>query len=256
MVSTSTPNSPASPQPDAAPALTRPGTANAPSPSAAEASPSLSPSERAALDDFAALHRDLFHANVLDTIRTNDDIRLTIRMALRLYRGMMKGSIPYSESKLKVATLALRARTLNVPRPLTPRAPRTPSPSSPSPRPTRPSLQPAASSTPRQPTAILPDASTASNSSASVSPSQFIANIKAELPKLQAELESHQPNLLRLQQQLTNATNPTDRQVRQRRLDGFLAQHIHPLQQRIAIFTSHLAARDIQATTYATPTPL
>ena len=254
MVSTSTPSSPASPQPDAAPALTRPGSANAPSASAAEPSPSLSPSERAALDDFAALHRDLFHANVLDTIRTNDDIRLTIRMALRLYRGMMKGSIPFSENKLKVATLALRARTLHVPRPLTPRAPRTPSPSSPSPRPTR---QPAAtSSAPRQPNATSPDASTASTSSASVSPSQFIANLKAELPKLQAELESHQPNLLRLQQQLTNATNPTDRQTRQRRLDGFLAQHIHPLQQRIAIFTSHLAARDIQATTYATPTPL
>ena len=254
MVSTSTPNSPASPQPDAAPALTRPGTASAPSASAAEPSPSLSPSERAALDDFATLHRDLFHANVLDTIRTNDDIRLTIRMALRLYRGMMKGSIPFSENKLKVATLALRARTLHVPRPLTPRAPRTPSPSSPSPRPTR---QPATtSSTPRQPHAASPDASTASNASASVSPSQFIANLRAELPKLQAELESHQPNLLRLQQQLSSATNPTDRQVRQRRLDGFLAQHIHPLQQRIAIFTSHLAARDIQATTYATPTPL
>jgi hypothetical protein len=254
MVSTSTPNSPATPQPEAAPALTRPGTANAPSASAPEPSPSLSPSERAALDDFATLHRDLFHANVLDTIRTNDDIRLTIRMALRLYRGMMKGSIPFSENKLKVATLALRARTLHVPRPLTPRAPRTPSPSSPSPRPTR---QPAAtSSAPRQPNATSPDASTASTSSASVSPSQFIANLKAELPKLQAELESHQPNLLRLQQQLTNATNPTDRQTRQRRLDGFLAHYIHPLHQRIAIFTSHLAARDIQATTYATPTPL
>ena len=63
MVSTS--NSPTSPSPDAAPALTRPGTVNAPSASAAEPtptpSPSLSPAERASLDDFAALHRDLFH---------------------------------------------------------------------------------------------------------------------------------------------------------------------------------------------------
>jgi len=243
----STPNSPASPQPDAAPALTRPGTADVPTPS-----PSLSPAERAALDDFAALHRDLFHANVLDTLRTNDDIRLTIRMALRLYRGMMKGSIPFSENKLKVATLALRARTLNVPRPLTPRAPRTPSPSSP-----RPTRQPTASSSaPREPKAASPDTSTAPIPSASVTPSQFIANIQAELPKLQAELESHQPNLLRLQQQLSNATNPTDRQICQRRLDEFLRHTIHPRQERIAIFTSHLAAHDIQATTYATPTPL
>lgn len=129
--------------PEAAPSLTRPGTA---SPAAWDLA--TTPAE------LNAIHTAIFLDNLRDTHRTNHEIRKTLRVALRTVRGMSTRRIPVDEDLMAVAALAARFRPLPIPRPLTPRAPRsrsgdippprTPTPPPPGPRePHPPAAEPA-----------------------------------------------------------------------------------------------------------------
>lgn len=242
------------------------------------------------------LHTALFLDHITDTARTNNDIRRTVRMAVRTIRGMLSGRIPIDHDILQVAKLALRFRPLPMPRPLAPRAPRGPRTSTPPaaplpPRPSTPSTPPlstspaanpgltrppaptqppepaAATSTPspapaQTPTptpaaasSLEPESNSEAESTAPLTRDQILARI-AEVEAIDAQLDALDIEAASLRRRADEAPTEADRRAHlQSRLD-LETLRCRPLLDQATAILSSIPIADLQAASYAVPTPL
>lgn len=243
--------------------------------------PASAPAEPSLQD----VHTALFLDHITDTARTNDDIRRTVRFAVRTLRGMLSGRIPFSEDVLQVAKLAIRIRPLPMPRPLAPRAPRAPRTSTPpsppaltppprvSPgpaatpgltRPPAPSQPPeAAAAAPSPSPAPAPiisparaaESSPASKPAASLKRDQVLSRL-AEVEALDVQLDELDIESASLRRRADEATTEADRHVHLKNLLDLETLRRRPLLDQAAAILSSIPIADLQAASYAVPTPL
>jgi len=240
------------------------------------------------------LHTALFLDHITDTARTNNDIRRTVRMATRTIRGMLSGRIPIDHDVLQVAKLALRCRPLPMPRPLAPRAPRAPRSSTPPaaplpPRPSTPStppLSPSPAATPgltRPPAPTQPPKPAAATSTPSPAPAQtptpdpaaatplepesnpdsaapltrdqILARI-AEVEAIDAQLDALDIEAASLRRRADEAPTEADRRTHLQSLLDLETLRCRPLLDQATAILSSIPLADLQAASYAVPTPL
>jgi hypothetical protein len=234
--------------------------------------PASAPAEPSLQD----VHTALFLDHITDTARTNDDIRRTVRLAVRTLRRMLSGRIPFSEDVLQVAKLAIRIRPLPMPRPFTPRAPRISTPPSPPrvspgpaaapgltrpPAPSQPAEAAAAAPSPSPAPAPTPSPARAAESSPASKPAPSLKRDEvlsrlAEVEALDVQLDELDIESASLRRRADDATTEADRHVHLKNLLDLETLRRRPLLDQAAAILSAIPIADLQAASYAVPTPL